>query len=173
MGAFNFIRIVCRHADSISSICRGKNDDSNTPAGLPTSSRYQSNTARSSVWSLLHNPVVVLPGFYNPYRWYDGHKPIKFSDHPPPDFFHTACIGLRRLAVPPIHLPFGFLLRILEPVSKMHLTPNSCVVSLLKMLTYYLRMLRFCVGSRLDLGRDLLFLRSGSIVISLYLRPDL
>jgi hypothetical protein len=24
----------------------------------------------------------------------------------------------------------------LEPISKMHLTPNSCVVSLLKMLTY-------------------------------------
>ena len=45
-----------------------------------------------------------------------------------------------------------------EPISKMHLTPNSCVVSLLKMLTYE-RMLRFCVGSRLALERDLPFLR--------------
>ncbi len=46
----------------------------------------------------------------------------------------------------------------------MHLTPNSCVVSLLKMLTYFLCMLRFCVGSRLALGRDLLFLRQLLII---------
>ena len=32
----------------------------------------------------------------------------------------------------------------------MYLTPNSFVVSLLKMLTYSLCMLRFFVGSRLD-----------------------
>jgi hypothetical protein len=49
----------------------------------------------------------------------------------------------------------------LEPISKMHLTPNSRVVSLLKMLTYsmYAENNDFCVGSRLALGRDLLFLR--------------
>ena len=41
----------------------------------------------------------------------------------------------------------------------MHLTPNSCVVSLLKMLTYSLCMLRFFVGSRPVLGHNPLFLR--------------
>jgi hypothetical protein len=40
----------------------------------------------------------------------------------------------------------------LEPISKMHLTTNSCVVNLLKMLTYdvYAGNNDFCVGSRLD-----------------------
>jgi len=41
----------------------------------------------------------------------------------------------------------------------MHLTLNNGVKSLLKMLTYYIRMLRFCVGFCLVLERDLLFLR--------------
>jgi hypothetical protein len=41
----------------------------------------------------------------------------------------------------------------------MHLTLNSGVTDLLKMLTYSNRMLRFFVGRCLALERDLLFLR--------------
>jgi hypothetical protein len=41
----------------------------------------------------------------------------------------------------------------------MHLTLNSCVTDLLKMLTYLACMLRFFVGRCLALERDPLFLR--------------
>jgi len=44
-----------------------------------------------------------------------------------------------------------------EVVSKHHLASDGCVADLFKMLTYSLCMLRFFIGLRLALERDLAF----------------
>ncbi len=45
----------------------------------------------------------------------------------------------------------------LEAISKPHLAPDGCVEGLFKMLTYFPCMLRFIIGPRLVLERDLRF----------------
>jgi hypothetical protein len=47
--------------------------------------------------------------------------------------------------------------QLLEVISKPHLSSDSCVAALFKMLTYSPCMLRFFIGLRLALERDLTF----------------